>query len=105
MAPSVQIAGNMLTSIASDLLVTIAGGAGATNGSFADYTNAQRGKIADAYRSVVCTTAGIQGAPELANGVYGKGATDADKIRASEMLNRYCLGGAQLPAKAPKAPF
>ena len=44
-------------------------------------------------------------APDLAKGVYGAGAADSDKIRASEMLNKYCLGGAQLPAQAPKAPF
>ncbi len=93
--------------ISTTELVTVAGGqaAPAAGGSFADYTNSQRSKIAEQYRSVVCTTAGIQGAPQLASGVYGAGVTDTDKIRASEMLNKYCQGGATLPAQAPKSPF
>jgi hypothetical protein len=92
----------MLISIDTAALATISGGQGA---SFSDYTNGQRNKVADAYRTVVCTTAGIKGAPDLAKGVYGAGASDSDKIRASEMLNKYCQGGAQLPAQAPKSPF
>ncbi len=95
------------TSISSFALETVTGGqaAPAAPGSFADYASGQRSKIADQYRSVVCTTAGIKGAPDLASGVYGAGASDTDKIRASEMLNKYCQGGATLPAQAPKSPF
>ena len=78
---------------------------GGQAGSFADYTNSQRSKTADAYRQVVCTTAGIKGAPELASGMYGAGASDTDKIRAAEVLKSYCAGGATLPAQAPKSPF
>ncbi len=91
----------MLTLSTIDL-VYVTGGAGA---SFQDYTSEQRAKIADPYRQVVCTTAGIKGAPDLASGMYGQGASDADKIRAAEVLNKYCLGGASLPAQAPKSPF
>ena len=78
---------------------------GGQSGSFADYTNTQRTKTADAYRQVVCTTAGIQGAGQLASGMYGTGASDTDKIRAAEVLKSYCAAGASLPAQAPKAPF
>jgi hypothetical protein len=95
------------TSISSLDLVLVSGGqaAPAAGGSFADYTNSQRAKTADAYKQVVCTTAGIKGAPDLAGGVYGAGASDTDKIRASEMLNKYCQGGSTLPTQAPKSPF
>jgi hypothetical protein len=82
-------------------LANVAGG----EGTFGDYTANQRQKIADPYRQVVCTTAGIKGGPDLATGMYGAGASDGDKIRAAEVLNKYCLGGAQLPAQAPKSPF
>lgn len=79
----------------------------ATGGAqtFQDYTADQRAKVADPYRQVVCTTAGIKGGPDLATGMYGQGAADADKIRAAEVINKYCLGGASLPAQAPKSPF
>jgi len=80
-------------------------GGQAASPSFADYTNGQRAKTADAYRQVVCTTAGIKGAPDLASGMYGAGASDSDKIRASEVIKAYCQGGASLPAQAPKSPF
>jgi hypothetical protein len=92
-----------ITTIATIDLATVTGGQAAS--SFQDYTDTQRSKVADAYKQVVCTTAGIKGAPDLAKGVYGAGASDADKIRGAEMLNRYCQGGAQLPAQAPKSPF
>jgi len=92
------------TTISSLDLVAVSGGEGGAS-SFAEYTNGQRAKIADPYRQVVCTTAGIKGAPDLAAGVYGAGASDTDKIRASEMLNKYCQGGASLPTQAPKSPF
>jgi hypothetical protein len=94
-----------LASISSIDLSSVSGGQAAPGGSFADYTNSQRAKTADAYKQVVCTTAGIKGAPDLAGGVYGPGASDTDKIRASEMLNKYCQGGATLPAQAPKSAF
>ena len=85
-------------------LSTVTGGQAASS-SFSEYTSGQRAKIAEPYRQVVCTTAGIKGGPDLATGVYGAGASDADKIRAAETLNKYCLGGATLPAQAPKSPF
>jgi len=47
----------------------------------------------------------VKGAPDLATGMYGQGASDADKIRAAEVVKSYCMGGAQLPAQAPKSPF
>ncbi len=89
-------------SISTTDLATATGGAGQT---FNDYTNAQRQKVADPYRQVVCTTAGIKGGPDLAKGMYGANATDADKIRGAELVNKFCQGGAQLPAQAPKSPF
>ena len=84
-------------------LATVSGGQSAP--SFDQYTASQRAKVADPYRQVVCTTAGIKGAPDLAKGVYAGNATDADRIRASEMLQKYCQGGAHLPAQAPASPF
>lgn len=84
-------------------LAAVSGGQSAA--SFDQYTASQRAKVADPYRQVVCTTAGIKGAPDLAKGVYGGNATDSDRIRASEMLNNYCRGGAQLPSQAPASPF
>ena len=91
-----------LTVIAIADLATVSGGQNAT---FNDYTDTQRAKVADAYKQVVCTTAGIKGAPDLAKGVYGAGASDTDKIRGAEMLKSYCNGGVALPAQAPKSPF
>lgn len=91
-----------ITTLSTLDLATVTGGQGST---FQDYTDTQRTKVADAYRQVVCTTAGIKGAPDLAKGMYGAGASDTDKIRAADVLNRYCQGGAQLPAQAPKSPF
>ncbi len=91
-----------ILTLSSTDLSSIIGGAGQ---SFQDFTSDQRAKIADPYRQVVCTTAGIKGGPELAAGMYGAGASDGDKIRAAEVLNKYCQGGAQLPAQAPKSPF
>ena len=92
---------NILTLSITDLS-NVTGGAGQ---SFQDFTSEQRAKIADPYRQVVCTTAGIKGGPDLASGMYGAGASDSDKIRAADVLNKYCQGGAQLPAQAPKSPF
>jgi len=82
-------------------LTSVTGGAQ----SFQDYTADKRAQVADPYRQVVCTTAGIKGGPDLASGMYGQGASDADKIRAAEVLNKYCMGGASLPAQAPRSPF
>lgn len=93
----------ILTISLSDLS-SITGGAG-TGQSFGDFTNSERARISEPYRQVVCTTAGIKGGPDLATGIYGAGASDADKIRAAGVINQYCQGGAQLPAAAPKAPF
>ncbi|MBV8757449.1 MAG: hypothetical protein JO257_09250 [Deltaproteobacteria bacterium] len=90
-----------MITLSIDALSAVAGGAG----TFSDYTNEQRAKVADPYRQVVCTTAGVKGAPDLATGMYGQGASDADKIRAAEVVKSYCMGGAQLPAQAPKSPF
>jgi hypothetical protein len=92
-----------LAAIAITDLTTVTGGQSA--GSFESYTTKQREQVANPYRQVVCTTAGIKGAPDLAKGVYGAGATDSDKVRAAEMLKSYCQAGAALPAQAPKSPF
>lgn len=92
----------MFITISTTDLDTTTGGAGQT---FQQYTDAQRQKVADPYRQVVCTTAAVKGGPDLAKGMYGANATDADRIRGAEMVNKYCLGGAQLPAQAPKSPF
>ena len=95
---------NKFISIAD--LARVSGGAGQTpSPSFDSYANRERAAVAPAYKQVVCTGAGVKGAPDLAKGVYGPGASDADKIRGAEMLKQYCLGGAQLPAAAPKSPF
>jgi hypothetical protein len=86
----------------------VSGGAGASSpapSSFDAYANKERASIAPAYKQIVCAGAGVKGAPDLAKGVYGAGASDADKIRGAEMLKAYCMGGAQLPSAAPKTPF
>ena len=91
-----------LPTISSTELAAVAGGAGQ---SFDDYTSAQRAAVAAPYRQVVCTAAGVKGGPDLAKGMYGAGASDADKIRAADVLNKYCQGGQTLPAQAPASPF
>lgn len=90
------------TTLSLDVLSTVSGGEGSSFDAFADK---ERARIAEPYKQIVCAGAGVKGAPELAKGVYGTGATDGDKIRAAEMLKSYCLGGSQLPAAAPKTPF
>jgi len=83
----------------------VSGGAQNQPSGFDAYANKERAAVAPAYKQVVCTGAGVKGAPDLAKGVYGAGASDADKIRGAEMLKAYCMGGAQLPSAAPKTPF
>jgi hypothetical protein len=90
-------------SISTTDLVHVSGGADAS--AFDAFADKERARIADPYKQIVCTGAGVKGGPDLAKGVYGAGASDTDKIRAAEMLKGYCQGGAQLPAAAPKTPF
>ncbi len=95
-----------LSTVSFQDLGRIAGGQNASSpSSFDAYANKERARIADPYKQIVCAGAGVKGAPDLAKGVYGPGASDADKIRGAEMLKQYCLGGARLPAAAPKSPF
>lgn len=91
------------TSLSLSDLATVSGGEGASG--FDAYADKERARIAEPYKQIVCAGAGVKGAPELAKGVYGTGASDGDKIRAAEMLKSYCLGGSHLPAAAPKTPF
>ena len=91
------------TSLTLTDLARVSGGEG--NSSFDAFADKERARVAEPYKQIVCTGAGVKGGPDLAKGVYGAGATDADKIRAAETLKSYCLGGAQLPAAAPKQPF
>lgn len=86
-------------------LATVSGGATKRATSWDKYTAQQRASVMPAYKTIVCTGAGVKGAPDLAKGVYAAGATDADRIRGAEMLKSFCMGGAQLPAQAPKTPF
>ncbi|MFT3691660.1 MAG: hypothetical protein QM831_00880 [Kofleriaceae bacterium] len=91
-----------MQTLSNEELSLIAGGAGQSYDGFAkDLKNDLR---AD-YKSLVCKGAGLKGGTELASQVYGDKASDADKIRASEMLTKYCNGGANLPAAAPAFPF
>ena len=83
-------------------LAEVSGGQNQTFDAFAD---SERARVAPAYKQIVCTGAGVKGGPDLAKGVYGASAPDADKVRAAEMLKSYCMGGSQLPAAAPKQPF
>jgi len=89
-------------SISFSDLDLVSGGAGQT---FDAYSAGERNRVAPEYKTIVCTGAGVKGAPDLAKGVYGAAATDSDKIRAAEMLKGYCNGGSSLPAQAPKTPF
>jgi len=97
----------MTKSISIADLGRVYGGAGQTPApsGFDAYANKERARVAEPYKQVVCTGAGVKGAPDLAKGVYGPGASDVDKIRGAEMLKQFCLGGSQLPAAAPKTPF
>ncbi|HUS29866.1 MAG TPA: hypothetical protein VMZ53_15280 [Kofleriaceae bacterium] len=87
--------------LSSSDLNTVSGG----EGGFDAFADRERARIAEPYKQIVCAGAGVKGGQELAKGVYGPNATDTDKIRAAEVLKSYCLGGAQLPAAAPKTPF
>jgi hypothetical protein len=104
LAPSLQSSPRMNNLSTSDL-VTITGGAPATQPSFTTFENGLKGNLQGDYKSLVCEGAGYQGGPQLAQQMYGANATDADKIRASKMVTDYCNGGTQLPAAAPKFPF
>jgi hypothetical protein len=90
-------------SLSTTDLARVSGGEGGN--SFDAFADKERARVADPYKQIVCAGAGVKGGPDLAKGVYGAGASDADKIRAAETLKGYCLGGAQLPAAAPKSPF
>ena len=94
-----------LASISNADLATVSGGATKAATSWDKYTAQQRASVMPAYKTIVCTGAGVKGAPDLAKGVYGTGASDADRIRGAEMLKGFCMGGSQLPAAAPKTPF
>ncbi len=85
-------------------LTSITGGAGKTQ-SYDSFAKDLKDGLRDDYKSLVCKGAGLKGGTELAGQVYGDKASDADKIRASEMLTKYCNGGANLPAAAPAFPF
>ena len=83
-------------------LTLVSGGQSPT---FDEFANGERARVAAPYKQIVCAGAGVKGGPDLAKGVYGASAPDADKIRAAKMLDAYCAGGAQLPSAAPKTPF
>ena len=91
--------------LSNEQLSNVSGGAAKAPTSWDKYTAQQRASVMPAYKTIVCTGAGVKGAPDLAKGVYGAGATDADRIRGAEMLKGFCMGGSQLPAAAPKTPF
>jgi hypothetical protein len=93
---------NCFTSISTVDLAAVSGG---NDSTFEAFANKERARVADPYRQIVCAGAGVKGAPDLAKGVYGANASDADKIRGAEMLRAYCQGGAKLPAAAPPSPF
>lgn len=87
-------------------LEAVSGGAGAaTSGSYDQYANGLKDTLRKDYKSFVCSGAGLKGGTTFADQVYGKSATDADKVRASEMIKSYCNAGSQLPAAAPAFPF
>ncbi|HTL32916.1 MAG TPA: hypothetical protein VL326_07320 [Kofleriaceae bacterium] len=88
-------------SLSSSDLSSVSGGEGA----FDAFADKERARVADQYKQIVCTGAGVKGGQDLAKGVYGANASDTDKIRGAELLKSYCLGGSQLPAAAPKTPF
>jgi hypothetical protein len=86
-------------------LSTITGGAAAASPSYDQYASDLKDSLRKKYTSFVCDGAGLQGGTTFADQVYGKGATSDDKIRATQMITKYCNGGANLPAAAPKFPF
>jgi len=95
---------NTFVSVSTTDLARVSGGEGGAS-NFDAYADRERARVADPYKQIVCAGAGVKGGPDLAKGVYGAGASDADKIRAAETLRGYCLGGAHLPSAAPKTPF
>ncbi len=89
-----------------ELSITELAGACGGGASWDAYVKSQRGKVAPAYKQVVCTAAGVKGGDQLASGVYGADrTTDADRIRGAESIKGVCLGGSSLPAAAPQSPF
>jgi hypothetical protein len=87
-------------------LEAVSGGAGSGSaGSYDQYANGLKDTLRKDYKSFVCSGAGLKGGTTFADQVYGKNATDGDKVRASEMIKSYCNAGTQLPAAAPAFPF
>ncbi|HEX7701952.1 MAG TPA: hypothetical protein VF403_14550 [Kofleriaceae bacterium] len=85
-------------------LSTVTGGAAAST-SYDQYASGLKDSLRTQYKGLVCDGAGLKGGTEFAGQVYGKGASDGDKIRATQMITKYCNGGANLPAAAPAFPF
>jgi hypothetical protein len=84
-------------------LSTVSGGAAAA--SYDQYASDLKDSLRGKYKSFVCDGAGLKGGTTFADQVYGKGASSDDKIRATQMITKYCNGGANLPAAAPAFPF
>jgi hypothetical protein len=88
-------------------LETVTGGATAasTSSPFSQFkgnlTDSLRGK----YKDLVCGGAGLEGGEEFATKVYGPNATSADRVRATQMITKFCNDGKNLPAAAPAFPF
>lgn len=85
-------------------LEVITGGAGAAQ-TYDNFAGGLKDGLRADYKALVCKGAGLKGGTEFASQVYGKNATDGDKIRASKMITSYCNDGSQLPAAAPAFPF
>jgi hypothetical protein len=85
-------------------LSTITGGAAAST-SYDQYATGLKDSLRTQYKGLVCDGAGLKGGTTFADQVYGKGASDGDKIRATQMITKYCNGGTNLPAAAPAFPF
>jgi hypothetical protein len=83
-------------------LECVTGGAAQT---YDQYAGGLKDSLKQQYKNLVCDGAGLKGGGELASQVYGKGASDGDKIRASQLLTKYCQGGSKLPSAAPAFPF
>jgi hypothetical protein len=86
-------------------LTSVTGGAAAASTSYDQFASGLKDSLRTQYKGLVCDGAGLKGGTEFASQVYGKGASDGDKIRASQMITKYCNGGSQLPAAAPAFPF
>jgi hypothetical protein len=87
-------------------LSTITGGAAAAaSPSYDQFASDLKDSLRKKYTSFVCDGAGLQGGTTFADQVYGKGATGNDKIRATQMITKYCNDGTHLPAAAPAFPF